>query len=1027
MNSLFKSRYILLFLTLLLSTAVTVSTLGAQYFGRNKVQYQSFKFMILKSKHFDIYFYPKEREAAEIAARLAERWYARLARIFNHRLKGRQPLILYASSADFQQTTAIPGVIGEGTGGVTEMLKRRIVLPLGASLAEIDHVIGHELVHAFQFDITSERGSQYANNSPTMERVPLWFIEGLAEYLSIGPVDPNTSMWMRDASYRQEIPQQIKKLANTYRYFPYRYGQALWAYITGKYGDEKIASLMKAVGRIGDYRTAFKKVLGVSEEELAKEWREATKKAYEPLVKKTFLQDKRSRLLVKGTEMKRLNVSPSFSPDGKRLVFLSSRDLFSIEMYLADARTGKIKRKITKTALNPHFESLQFIKSSGSWDAEGKRFVFGAISRGKPVLSILNVDKNRIEKEIRFKELGEILNPTWSPDGRRIAFSSLAGGLTDLFIYDLNEGKLRRMTADAYADLYPAWSPDGRFIVFVTDRFSTDFSILNIGYYELALLNPESGEIKKIQAFTGAKHINPQWSPDSKSIYFISDVNGISNVYRKDLETNRIFQVTNFYTGVSGITALSPAMSVASKSGKIAFSVYDSGNNSIYTIESEEAIKGSPKLVRFGEFMPSVLPPRKKPEGALIGLLRNPLFGLPEEVEFEVHPYQPKLSLDYVSPPNVAIGVDRWGTYGGGGMTLFWSDMIGYHTVATMAQVSNRLVDSAALFGYMNTRYRLNWGAVVQRIPYVTGGYYTVLGDFMGEPAIIEIENIFRQINYEVSGFASYPFSQVNRIELSAGYRYLDFDREIRTRYYSMFDRMLLYREIEKLPAPDGIHMAFAGVALVYDSSYFGATSPILGQSYRLEYSPTLGTLNYSSILADYRRYFMPVKPFTFAFRMLHYGRYGRDAEDSRLWPLFIGYDGLIRGYSLGSFKAQEFLPGKEFPYENLFGSKILVANFELRFPLFGLLGIGKGFYGVFPLDFNAFYDVGLAWESDNPNTPQTDERAWFLGGDRKPLSSVGFGVRANLFGLIFGLYYVRPLERPERGWYLQFTFVPGF
>ncbi|UCE22497.1 MAG: peptidase S9, partial [Candidatus Aminicenantes bacterium] len=230
-----RFRPIVVILLLTLGVGITASSINGQYFGRNKVQYESFDFKVIHTEHFDIYFYPEKREAAMQAARIAERWYARLSRIFNHQLKGRQPLILYASSPDFQQTATIPGIIGEGTGGVTEMLKRRIVLPLGVSLAESDHVIGHELVHAFQFDLTTENVPKFAGASSVAMQVPLWLIEGLAEYLSIGPVDAHTAMWMRDATQREKLPT-VRQLNNA-QYFPYRYGQSLWAYITGKWGD----------------------------------------------------------------------------------------------------------------------------------------------------------------------------------------------------------------------------------------------------------------------------------------------------------------------------------------------------------------------------------------------------------------------------------------------------------------------------------------------------------------------------------------------------------------------------------------------------------------------------------------------------------------------------------------------------------------------------------------------------------------------------------------------------------------------
>jgi hypothetical protein len=121
-----------------------ISVSSAQYFGQNKVKYEDFKFKIFKTDHFDIYFYPEEEQLIPDAARMAERWYARHARMLDHRLSGRQALIIYSCPPQFEQTNVIEGQIGEGTGGMTEALKRRIVLPFAGPLKETDHVIGHE-------------------------------------------------------------------------------------------------------------------------------------------------------------------------------------------------------------------------------------------------------------------------------------------------------------------------------------------------------------------------------------------------------------------------------------------------------------------------------------------------------------------------------------------------------------------------------------------------------------------------------------------------------------------------------------------------------------------------------------------------------------------------------------------------------------------------------------------------------------------------------------------------------------------
>ncbi|UCE42928.1 MAG: PD40 domain-containing protein [Candidatus Aminicenantes bacterium] len=1014
------SRLIVIFTIICLGIVSSTSLVHAQYFGRNKVQYDKFDFNILKTQNFDVYFYPEMEESAQLAARMAERWYARLSRVFDHKLKGRQPLILYASSSHFQQTTTISGIIGEGTGGVTESFKRRIILPVGGSLMATDRVIGHELVHAFQYDITSQSRSSYAGASPGIARLPLWFVEGLAEYLSIGSIDPNTAMWMRDVTQRKKLPT-IKKLDDPYKYFPYRYGQSVWAYITGKHGDEAVAALLKQASRVGELEAVLKRVLNMDFETLTKEWHQAMNETYNPIAEKTRLIERNSRPLFMATEEKRVNVSPALSPDGSQVVFLSSRDLFSIDMYLADAKTGKIIRRLIKTATNPHFESLQFLNSSGSWDSKGERFVFGGITKSEPVLVVVNTKTGNREKEVVFKQLGEILNPTWSPDGRFVAFSALDGGLSDIFLFDLETDELKKLTDDPFSDLYPAWSPDGRTIAFVTDRFSSDLSILSIGDFQLALLNPDTGDIQRIRGFLGAKNINPQWAPDSKSLFFMSDRNGISNVYRVDLASEEISQVTNLYTGVSGIMAESPALSISQETGHMAFSVYTENNYSIYAIDSFELLSGEKPNGDFGEISPSLLPPRKTGEGEVIALLNNPLYGLPEEADFEISNYKPKLALDYISPSQMAVGTDRFGMYAGGGITLNFSDMLGYHNLFTMAQVSNRVEDSALLAGYQNMRSRLNWGAVVQRIPYVYGGYSVGYDDYFGQTALLEQELIFRQVNYQASIFAFYPFNQSRRFELSAGYRFIDYQQEVHTRVYTI-DGFFIDRYKQELDAPESMYFGYFTAAYVYDSSFFGATAPILGQSYRLEYTPYFGgNLNFSSILADYRRYFMPVRPFTLAFRIMHYGRYGKNASDNRFYPLFLGYETLLRGYNSSSFDVNEIDV-----YAQLFGSKLAIANFELRFPLFGILGLGRGYYGILPLDFVAFYDVGIAWglEADD----DSENKPFFLGGNRKPLTSAGIGVRMNLMGyLILGFNAVKPFNRPNKNWVFQFTIMPGF
>jgi WD40 repeat protein len=1019
------------FWLLTLALGLMASPLQGQYFGRNKVQYQKFDFHVLKTEHFDIYFYRGEDGAAADAARMAERWFTRLATLFRHELSGRQPLILYASPAEFQQTNAISGDLGEGTGGVTEALRRRIVLPVGGTLGDLDHVIGHELVHAFQYDITGNGRLGSSGALPGATALPLWFIEGMAEYFSLGPTHAPTAMWMRGAvqdTAKDTLPS-FRQLDDP-RYFPYRYGHALLAYVAGHWGDQAIGQLLRQASRRRGMDQAIRQVLALSPEELVARWHAETHATYDPLAGETRPPETFGPRIVGAKGDSRYNVAPSLSPDGTRMMFLSDRDLFSIDLFLADAKTGRIERQLTKTAVDPHLQSLESIESAGSWSPDGKRFVFSGISQGRPVLALYDVDRGKRRREIRFRDLGQILNPSWSPDGRSIAFSGISGGLTDLYLYDLESSQLRRLTDDQFADLQPAWSPDGRTLAFATDRFTTDAATLHIGPHTLALIDVASGLVSRLPGAEKARQLNPQWSPDGTSLYFLSDPDGITNVYQVNLASGQLSQVTDVFTGVSGITETSPALSVAQRSGRIMYSVFRSNGYDLYAIDAP----GSVAVERTTAYRPygsdrgvaAALPPIQRSRETLVGLLQDPLRGLPRQTQFPVRPYRPGLSLTYVGQPSLALGSSQFGTFIGGGASLYFSDILGNHNLVTGLNVQGSLKDVNALVGYQNLTHRLNWGVVGEQTPYLTGAFAEQTATIDGEPALVDQQLLQRQTNRDVYGILSYPFSQVQRVELQAGFTNISFDNELRTTAFSLLTGDQIVDEKQDLPAGRALNFAAASAALVYDNSFSGATGPIFGQRYRLEVSPTAGSLGYVGVLGDYRKYFLPIRPFTFATRVLHYGRYGNGGEDSRLQPLFLGYPGLVRGYNVGSFDASECKPPPGQPdacpvFDQLLGSRIVVANAELRFPLFGVLGIGPGYYGAFPIEFAIFGDGGLAWDSQHQSS--------VLGsGSRDPIFSAGAGLRINLLGFaIAEIDLVRPFDRPDKGWVWQFELQPGF
>ncbi len=574
------------------------ATEAQQYFGRNHVQFKQLDWRVMKTAHFDVHYYPEMQEAAVIAARMAERSYARLSRIFNHTFRERKPIIIFASRGDFAQNNAF-GDLGEGTGGATDALRQRNMFFFAGDLKEAEHVLAHEMVHQFQYDIFA-RGRAGANlEGLAAVSPPLWFMEGMAEYLSIGPGHTATETILRDAAINGDIPS-IE--AMTYRpdlYFPYRFGESMIEYIAGRWGDEVIGEIMQATPAVGVDR-AIRRHTGLTVDELGEEWKEAMQLRHLP----QLAQRERARRFAQPMLTPRrtgggagIYLAPALSPDGRNIVFLSTgsfaRAEVFLDLYLGDANTGKTIKRLTKSTLNPEFEELRSAYSQSAFSPDGRLVAFTAQRQGKDVLYLLDV---RSRREVRRLDTGldQMIGPTFSPDGRQIIFSGAKGGLSDLYMIDTDGRNLRRLTEDPWGDHQPTWSPDGRKVAFASERGEeNDLETLRLSNWKISVLDLESGEITTIPGQAG-RNLNPQWSPDGESLIFISDRTGTQNLFLYDFAAAAHYQLTNLVGAVMSFTEQSPSITWARLADKLAFVHYDAGGYNVWSVDNPRLLKKQP-------------------------------------------------------------------------------------------------------------------------------------------------------------------------------------------------------------------------------------------------------------------------------------------------------------------------------------------------------------------------------------------------------------------------------------------------
>ena len=1004
-------------LLVLLALVAVPAMVSAQYFGRNRVQYGRFDFKIIQTEHFDVYYYESERTAALDIARMAERSYARLSRVLNHEFEERKPIILYGSHTDFQQTNL--GGVDEGTGGFTDFLRHRNTFPLTGSYADNEHVLAHEMTHQFQFDIWSRGRGGAGIQGILSANAPLWFGEGMSEYFSLGPIDTKTAMWLRDGAIEGKLPT-----ANDFlQVFPYQFGHALITYIGQRWGDEAIGAITKnAIG--GGLELALRRVLGMTFDQLVVQWQDAVTKQYLPEIgKRVKARTMSTPLLTQKISEGTWHLAPALSPDGSRVAYFSEKDFFFVDLWMADGNTGKPIRRLLKSSFSSNYETFRYFNSSSAWSEDGTMLVFAAKRGGKDDIVLVDPVHNKRIRGISVPLAG-VTTPTFSPDGKQLVFTGLDGGISDLYIINIDGTGLRRLTNDKFADMHPVWSPDGKTIAFATDRGPlTNFETLKWGDLRIALFHLESGQIEVLPGMDEGRNSSPQWAPDGQSIAFVSDRDEVANLFLYDLGDRQVYQLTDFYTGVQGITPLSPVLSWSRGADRLAFVYFEQGKYDVYSLANPRSLKKAPwrpgqtpvhqvlvqaqPVPRFRPLVPSdssQTPATPKPPEVLASsslyrgttgfrrtdslppqpdssksqapltiakLLDSVDIKAPDTTDFIYRPYKVKFEPEYVARPTIGYTRDNFGRGVTGSATVVLGDMLSNQQMVFGASLNGRLPETQFIAQYINLSKRLNWALGVQQQPY----FFYDNSSIQPGPSPEEntfVTNIRRLVLRDISAQGFYPFSRFSRVEGSVSFANIHDDLlQIKEPYFSNSGIPSRQPTLETTGL-ESITYLQPSMAYVYDNSLSAYVGPFLGRRSRFEVGQNFEVIGkgwkFTSLTADMRRYDRLIGNVVLATRGMFYGRMGRDESRFRFYG---GNTELIRGYTAGSFRKNECLEANDqqsitgcSSFDELIGTRAAVFNAEIRFPLIaGGLGFIplRGFPGA--LEAAIFYDAGVFWE----------------------------------------------------------------
>ena len=932
--------------------------MNASAFGKNKIKYDEFDWNIYQSTHFDVYFYEEERDSLQKIVNFAESAYDELSRKFDHQIDDHIPLIFYATHSAFEQNNIMLNFIPEGVGAFAEPVRNRMVLPIDLPDDKIYALIKHELTHIFEYEIffQGKIGRRIRSNPPT------WLMEGLASYMAEDE-DTTDRMVLRDAVVNDTLPSIAQPVGG---FFGYRFGHAVFDFMESRWGIEGVRDF------IYEYRNALgsevvrpiRRAFDLSISEFDSMFRTWLRKRYLPaLISKGEPLEYGEPFRV-GTALYSQEMSPVPAPSGDLMAAIVTYKE-DVDVALFEVPDRNIFRNLSK-GFPERYEYVisQFLTTAPAmgrdlgFAPDGDRIsMFVKKERGRQLM-IVNALTGEIERLIPMPGIEQQLNPSWSPDGNRIAFHGFKGNQADIFEYDLSTGSIRNLTDDVHYDGAPVYSPDGRSIVYSSV----------IGEYAKLIRIDLSNSDARYPLTRGDWNDRDAWfSPDGARIFFSSDRPtardeeviasdlleraaswskddtktpkpdfesfAAFNIYALDLTSGEVLQ----YTDVIGGSFTPVVFEGEDSEEKLVFSSYYKGSWTLFVTDTDKNLGVAETLD---------LPVAPMIEDQRVSFLSPVEVNLDPAQERDTGGF--KLFIENIE---VNAGVTSDQTFVSRSV-LYMSDMLGERRfIAALDSVSSF---SNFDFIYLDLSRRWNWGARL----FDDRTYY--LQTETVENVDIERQEAYRETG--AMGFISYPFDRYRRLDLGIGYLY----REITLPFF-------VAGELETLSYDDDF--PYVTATLSGDSSIFKSFGPISGRRYNLtlQHQTDLdegGTLS-NNVVLDFRQYLQLTSRTLLAARV-----FGGYAEGNR--PGFYYFGGLntLRGYR----------------FRSVVGNRAFYGNFEIRFPLVDV--IATPVIALRQIRGSIFFDVGAGWFNGQDFTFYEDGRL------KDGLASVGYGISMNLFGL---------------------------
>jgi len=541
----FLHRYNVVILVLIGISYNAVAQEALEKFGKNRVQYKNFKWRYYSTENFDIYFYDGGNEIARVATRYLEKEFDRITDILGTVSYSKTEIFLYNSATDMLQSNIGVNDNSFDVAGQTDFVKPLVEIAYPGNAEEFKKMLVYKVASMLIYDMMFGGSLSDMFQNSYMLFLPDWYMGGAARYTAYG-WDVEMDDFIRDLIRTKSI-KNLNKFTETEAEL---LGQSVWNFIAERYGTSYISNILNLTRIIRNEERSISGTIGIPFKTFITEWRNY-------YTDQTSFVDQNYTLPDKGDKLRNNKIvgdlkDIKLSPDGNYYAYaLNKKGRYKVIL-------GRLGKKREKVILKGGYKLINQEAAKNipllSWKDEA---TLGIISSkyGRNYLTVYDLSsKKKVRKQLT--RINQVTDFDIVRNGNLAVLSADINGNNDLYLISLRRNSIKRITRDFYDDVNPRFVPGTSSIIFSSNRPTDSIDVKGqdiqkvSNTYNIFIYNIDSTK-NKVHRITNtlSKNIKPM-AVNDKEFYYLSEQQGIYNIYKYNLENDITFQVSNFGTGI---------------------------------------------------------------------------------------------------------------------------------------------------------------------------------------------------------------------------------------------------------------------------------------------------------------------------------------------------------------------------------------------------------------------------------------------------------------------------------------------